>query len=261
MEVRRVIARPEISENRGRVAFERGPIVFCLEGADHPGGKVLHLIVPDTAAITSVFRADLLGGVQVLEGAAITTHRSMGGNVQTGDAQPFTAIPYYAWAHRGRFPMTVWPARTSDAAKPLPAPTLAFLSTLQTSGGKGQEALADQLLPASSHDRSIPYFHWWPKKGSQEWLQYGFPGLRTVRSASVYWYDDTGTGECRVPASWRILYRSGDTWKPVEDVRGMAIAADRLNGVSFTPVETSALRLEVQLPEGFSSGLYEWVIE
>jgi hypothetical protein len=261
MEVRRVTAHPEIADDRGKVAFERGPMVFCLEGADNPGGKVLHLVVPDTAEITSGFRPDLLGGVQFLEGTAFPTRRTLTGDAETGEQQRFMAIPYYAWAHRGRFPMAVWVARTPAVARPLPAPTLACLSTLHTSGGKGHEALADQLLPASSHDRSVPYFHWWPKKGSQEWLQYEFPGVRTVSSTSVYWYDDAGTGECRLPAAWRILYRSGEIWKPVENESGHTIGSDRLTRVSFKPVTTSALRLEIELPEGYSSGLYEWVIE
>ena len=74
MPVRGVISRPEVRTNAGRVALMRGPIVYCLEGADN-GGKVLNLALPRDAKFTPEHRADLLGGVTILKGTAIA--RSM----------------------------------------------------------------------------------------------------------------------------------------------------------------------------------------
>lgn len=113
MPVRRVVAHENVETDRGRVALVRGPIVYCIEWPDVPGGDVANLVLPDDAPLSTEFRADLLGGVQVITGTAE--------NRRTATPVPFTAIPYYAWAHRGKGQMAVWIARTPDAVEP-PAP-------------------------------------------------------------------------------------------------------------------------------------------
>jgi hypothetical protein len=82
-----------------------------------------------------------------------------------------------------------------------------------------------------------------------------------VSEASVYWFDDTGGGECRVPASWRVLYKSGEDWLPVKSAGEYPVVRDAWNTVKFTPVRTSALRLEVQLQKGWSAGVHEWKVK
>ena len=261
MEVRRVVAHPNLKEDRGRVALERGPIVFCLEGEDNKEGRVVNLVIPDDAAFTTDFRGDLLGGVQMIRGTAIPAKRTLEGKIVTGEKQDFTAIPYYAWAHREMCEMTVWPAREKEYARALPAPTVAYLSKASASGGRSPEVLKYQMTPASSMDQSCPYLHWWPKKGSTEWVEYDFSEEKTVGKAEVYWFDDTGSGECRVPASWRVLYKEGDDWKPVEHTTPYEIRKDQFNVVRFRPVKTTALRLEVVLAPDFSAGLFTWNVE
>jgi len=66
----------------------------------------------------------------------------------------------------------------------------------------------------------------------------------TVSETEVYWFDDTGRGEVRVPKSWRILYKDGEAWKPVETAGPHGVARDAYNRVAFQRVTTSALRLE-----------------
>ena len=68
-------------------------------------------------------------------------------------------------------------------------------------------------------------------------------------------------GECRVPASWRVLYKDGDDWKPVEAAGAYGVAKDRYNQRRFKPVTTSALRLEVTLQPEWSAGIQEWKVE
>ena len=97
MPVRRVLAHQSITDNAGKVAFERGPLVYAVEPHDN-GGAVLDLVVPDDAPIDSTFRRNLLGGVQVLTGQALRGTRRM----------TFTAIPYFAWANRGAGDRAVW---------------------------------------------------------------------------------------------------------------------------------------------------------
>jgi hypothetical protein len=103
--------------------------------------------------------------------------------------------------------------------------------------------------------------HWWPRKGTTEWVQYDFPGAQSVSRAEVYWFDDTGEGECRVPKSWRLLYREGDKWVPVANSVPYSIERDRSTPVSFGAVRTESLRIEIELQAGFSAGIYEWKVE
>ena len=93
MPVRRVIVNPAVEADRGRVALQRGPLVYCIEHPDVPEGKVDEVLITDDAAFSTKFQADLLGGITIIEGEA------------------FNLIPYYAWAHRGKGPMAVWISR------------------------------------------------------------------------------------------------------------------------------------------------------
>jgi hypothetical protein len=120
------------------------------------------------------------------------------------------------------------------------------------------DALSDGLEPASSNDRSIPRFTWWPRKGSTEWVQYDFGLPRKVSRASVYWFDDTGAGSCRVPQAWRLLYKSGNDWKPVEGADEFGVKKGAWNRVSFPAITTTGLRIEAQLRPEVSGGILEW---
>ncbi|HEX3683254.1 MAG TPA: glycoside hydrolase family 127 protein [Bryobacteraceae bacterium] len=99
MPVRRVFAASDVNADRQRVAIQRGPIVYCAEWPDNPGTKVLELALAKDTALTAEFKPDLLNGVTVVQGRA---------NSPGGKATEFAAIPYYAWAHRGKGEMVVW---------------------------------------------------------------------------------------------------------------------------------------------------------
>jgi DUF1680 family protein len=98
MPVRRVYAHPKLEADRGRVALMRGPLVYCLEGADH-AADVQQVVLPTAAALTAECRSDLLGGVTVIRGQGLS---------KEGVPVGITAIPYYAWNNRGKTPMAVW---------------------------------------------------------------------------------------------------------------------------------------------------------
>jgi len=97
MPVRRVLANEGIADDVGRSAIERGPLVYAAEGVDN-GGAVEGLVLPLDAPLDHEWRADVVGGVEVVTGTA----------VENGRPRPFTAIPYYAWANRGPGEMAVW---------------------------------------------------------------------------------------------------------------------------------------------------------
>jgi hypothetical protein len=262
--VRRVAGHPAIAATRGRVALERGPVVYAFEGVDNDG-RVFDAVIPATARIETEHRADLLGGVTVLKvaDAARATRR----DDDTVAAAPATlsAIPYAVWANRGLTPMSVWMARTPDQARIAPRPTLTSKATVTTSyhrGGMDPAHIHDQLLPLNATDGFAPNFDFWPHKGTAEWIAYEFAEPTRVGSVAVSWFDDTGSGECRLPKSWRVLYRDASgAWQPVRATTAYAVRKTDPVKVTFEPVTTQALRLEVQLVERFSAGVYEWQVE
>jgi hypothetical protein len=107
MPVRRVLSHDEVAANAGRVALERGPVVYCAEAVDN-GGRVFNLVLPDDAALEPRARPDLLGGVTVLAGRALALSPSEDGRSVLTREQDFVAVPYHAWAHRGEGEMAVW---------------------------------------------------------------------------------------------------------------------------------------------------------
>ncbi|KQS33487.1 glycoside hydrolase family 127 protein [Dyadobacter sp. Leaf189] len=90
MPVRQVVSNENIKSNQGKVAIERGPVLYCAEGHDN-NGKALSLQIKPDQAFTPEFREDMLGGLNVLK-----------------SQDNVTLIPYYAWANRGANEMTVW---------------------------------------------------------------------------------------------------------------------------------------------------------
>ncbi len=259
MPVRRVTAHEKVAADQGRIALQRGPIVYAAEWPDNPGGRVRSLMLANDTKLAAEFKADLLGGVTVVKGKAIALAYDAEGKV-TKREQEFTAIPYYAWAHRGRGQMIVWIPNSEAAAKPAPFPTIATTSKVTTSGRKNPRAINDGEEPRSSAD-SDSFFDWWPAKGGAQWVEYAFQKPATVSETAVYWFDDTGRGECRVPASWRVLYKDGEQWKPVENLQPYGVEKDRYNQVKFKPVTTTGLRLEVTQQPNWSAGIQEWKVK
>ncbi|MCD6339612.1 MAG: glycoside hydrolase family 127 protein, partial [Verrucomicrobia bacterium] len=112
MPIRRVLADPRVQDDAGKVAFQRGPIVYCVEWPEVPGGSVKSLMVPDGAQLAAAYEPDLLGGVETLRGQAVRLAKTATPGQLERKPVDFKAIPYYAWANRGRGEMAVWLART-----------------------------------------------------------------------------------------------------------------------------------------------------
>jgi DUF1680 family protein len=106
MPARRVIAAEAAKDDAGKAALVRGPLVYCAEWPDN-GGRVLNLILADDRPLRVEFRPDLLNGVAVITGNATAVATGPDGRASAKE-QPFLAIPYYAWAHRGPGEMAVW---------------------------------------------------------------------------------------------------------------------------------------------------------
>jgi hypothetical protein len=127
--------------------------------------------------------------------------------------------------------------------------------------GDSVNAVADGLEPAASNDTSIPRMTFWPHTGTREWLRADFDQPRRIGSVSVYWYDDTGTGSVRPPASWRLSYLDErGAWRDVAVPSGYTTRLNEHNRVTFRPVTTSALRIDVISRPNFSAGILEWQV-
>jgi hypothetical protein len=102
MPARRVAADQRVKADAGRMAIERGPIVYCAEWPEAEGGHVLDLMIDTDHPLAPSVNPDLFGGVTVLR----TDARSV-----TNPARPSQSlelVPYFLWANRGAGEMSVW---------------------------------------------------------------------------------------------------------------------------------------------------------
>jgi len=248
VDVQRVYADERVEADRGRVALQRGPLVYNIEDADHDGQSRSVVLKPD-APLRAVWKADLLGGVMAIE----------------GPDNRLLAIPNCVRLNRGGWSQ-VWIPETPQLAETPVEPTIASTSKVTTSfqtheGRFSTRAIHDQREPKQSDEQATPLFHWWPHKGTREWVQYDFKKPEKVAAVEVYWYDDRAWGNCRTPESWQLLYRDGAEWKPVGGASACTVERDRWHRVTFNPVTTNGLRLEVQLQKQYAAGILEWRVK
>jgi uncharacterized protein len=206
------------------------------------------------------WQQDLLGGINKITGEAVKFKRE--GDKTTQQLAAFSAIPYYAWSHRGPGQMEVWIASEESAVRPEPASTLASAATIEASTPlPSLSGINDLLTPTSSGDETNLFYHWWPKKNQKEWIIYHFKEPALVSSSSVYWFHDLPRGGCTIPKSWKLFYQKGTSWIPVKNKTNYPVLKDQFCKVIFEPETTSGLKIEVQLPEKFSTGIHEWTVE
>ena len=105
MEVRRVKANEKLKEDIGKVALQRGPLMYCAEWPDN-NGAVSTIVLPAAAIFTTEYEPALLNGIMVLK-TEVNKILVTDNKVNTSK-QPFMAIPYYAWANRGKGEMMLW---------------------------------------------------------------------------------------------------------------------------------------------------------
>jgi DUF1680 family protein len=125
MPVQRIKANPKVTADLARVALQRGPLVYCLEGPDNPSG-VRNLFLPSETPLKAEAKSNLLGGITVIQGKAQAVRKTEWPDTlyrPANQASPlkeveFTAIPYYANANREPGDLQVWIAETPDMVTP-----------------------------------------------------------------------------------------------------------------------------------------------
>jgi len=253
MPVRRIQANPAVKDDLGRLAVERGPLVFCAESADN-SGHALNLVVHAGTSFSESSVSILGHSLVALTAPAQSVTADLRGKRAT---QPATAtlIPYFAWCHRGAGEMQVWFPTSPETAQPVSSVTATASHCWELDT---VNAVNDGVLPKSSGDHDVKRLTWWPNKGSAEWLQYAFATPETFKGCSVYWFDDTGKGSCRLPVSWKVQYQDS-TGRWLDAPATYPVAKDTLCTATFEkPVTTRALRLAVQLQPNVSGGVLEF---
>ena len=254
MPVRRIKAHDAVKNDRGRLAVERGPILYCAEGVDN-GGKVLDKVLAADAAFTTT-TCNILGNVYpALTAPAVSLRRGLKTGVRK-EATTLTLVPYFAWCHRSAGEMQVFfptEAKEENAARDYK--TSASFCFPQDSVA----AAFDGVLPKASNDESIPRLTFWNHLGTDEWVACEFTVPEEVKGVEVYWFDDSGKGHCRLPASWKVQWRPAKN-APWQDIAAEGpIAKDKFCTVDFPqPVKAQAVRLNIKLQQDWSGGILEW---
>ena len=268
MDPRTVRANNNVEADRGFVAIERGPLVYCAEWPDNDF-DIMGALVNQSPKMTvedgtlhakEKKVADYY--IKVIKTDAQLLSFDKQGRLNTEDVK-LSLIPYYAWCHRGSGKMRVWLSQDLSSSRPEQPATLASLSKVTASTPAASlSAVNDRLVPKDGTDRSMPYYHWWPKQGVTEWIAYEFPEASTVQSSTVYWYDDGPWGGCRVPKAWRIFFKNDNgEWQSVSGADKYPTTKGTACTVNFEPVKTKSIKIEIDLPSENSAGLFEWSVK
>ncbi len=122
MPVRKILADERIEEDKGKMAFQRGPIIYCAEWPDNNTGNVRNLVIEKETPVKSEFIPSLLEGTQVIRTTGFQTKRKLDGTIEKLSDEPVTLIPYALWNNRGPGQMMIWFPVSTENANPLPAP-------------------------------------------------------------------------------------------------------------------------------------------
>jgi len=260
MPTRKIAANQKVSNNKGKLAYQRGPVVYCFEDKDNNNGWMFDEFVLQDAAVATQFEENLLGGVVTLSMKGNRVIHT--GNSKTVEQITLKAIPYYAWNNRGMANMMIWmpDQESTTTIKPATALTDSAKTIASTGGAQG---LNDGFDPKNSADTDKSYFYWWQKKGTEETVEYQYKNPITLSESSVYWLNmDHYDGNYRIPEYWLLQYLDQNKkWVPVETLDSFGIKIDCYNTVKFRPVITTALRIKAKLKKDNSGGILEWKVK
>lgn len=257
MSARKIRANDQVESDRGKIAYQRGPLVYCFEDKDNDDGWMFDLFIPGDAAVNSRFEKDLLGGVTTLTMDGYKVAVKDGDT--TADKVTLKAIPYYSWNNRGKANMLVW------------MPTAQDLVFTEDAGGKEKGATRSSSLqwvwglnqpfePKSSTDIDKGYFYFYDDEHPEDWVQYDFDKPVVLSESDVYWlYLDHYDGNFRPPESWRLSVKdAAGHWKDIVTGDSYGTELDKYNRVTFEPVKVTAIRLTVKRQKDNTPGILAW---
>jgi hypothetical protein len=266
MPVRLVKANPAVKVDAGKVAVQRGPIIYCAEAADHSQSVLTMTVDPETS-FTGLYQPNLLNGIYSLTCSTQNyTHPSSPSSLSSlpspsSPPHPLNLIPYFAWANREPGEMAVWFATKPEFITRFPEPP-GLESKARASASYAYDNsipyLNDGIDPVNSADRGNNAFRLHPHKGTDEWVAYAFDQPVRLSAVKVYWLED---GSYFLPESWRLSYLKDDgTWVPVDSFSPYLIEKDQYNEVTFVAVKTTGLRIDLKLSQTGPGGIIEWKV-
>jgi DUF1680 family protein len=260
MPIRLVRANPSVRVDAGKVAVQRGPIIYCAEAADH-SASVLTTTIDVNSSFTGIYQPDLLGGVYTLSSPENNWSILSSPSIRSSRPHILRMIPYYSWANRAPGEMAVWFATAPEYITRFPEPP-GMEATAKGSASYSYDNsvpyLNDGIDPVNSADRGNNAFRLHPRVGTEEWVAYEFDKPQKISLVKVYWLED---GSYTLPVSWRLSYRnSGGSWVPVDSFSPYLIEKDQYNEVTFVAVKTTGLRIDLKLSEKGPGGIIEWKV-
>lgn len=269
LKVRRVISNPNVKDTFGMFALARGPLVYCLETVDNKF-SFSGIGIPLDQTFTVKSGKAAIQGAPVIEGNVyVYGEQKWKGKLFSEVAPPvakkFKATPYFLWDNRPQPGLTnemvVWLSPNPEPAAIRGLESEAKVSVSFRNNTSTPEGATDGFVPESSNPNSPKQLHFWPHKGGQEWVQYTFAAPVTLSGSRIYWFDDTGRGECKVPSGFKMQAKVDGAWKDVELKSGtFGLALDKWNDFQFKAVKATEFRLLITQQDGFASGIHEWQV-
>jgi hypothetical protein len=264
MQVRANVCRAEVAADRGRIAFSRGPLVYCAESADN-AGHVYNYMATSACTATALLKQIEIAGHSTTAITVAASHLDKGDQPQ---AAPLTFVPYYAWNNRGVGSMAVWlPDNVETLRAGAPAVddnARRFKSAAATHTFEQDQtaAVIDGRLPESSADTSLPRWTSWPQRGQPQTLTFELAEPTDVRAVEVYWYDDRGG--VQLPERWALEVQRDGQWHsfPLYNTDSYEVERDRFNVVHPAhPLTVERLRLRVWPRQDAAAGVLEFVVQ
>lgn len=289
MEIRKTEADPNVTTNNGRIALQRGPIVYSLEKAGNaqlnPGIEdfdPLNIVIPRNAKLKATYNKDLLKGVVEITGEA---KYSLYGELLPVKIQ---AVPYYAWNNRGDDANYV-PGEVDKMSSKMLIWTMADKAQSVTASGEADDAGPDAKVSADTvygniegvHDTSFEptsssaSVHGWmgwsdwtvPRDDTEHWLRYDWDHEITTKQMKIFWFENDPYE--RRPGTLKIQYMdAGGNWKDAKMVKEYAGNYDKIDQYNVIDLEeeitTKAIRLvmtvNLEKEETQSIGVYRWKV-
>lgn len=253
---------PEVEANRDRVAFTRGPLLFCAEGIDN-GGSVQRFFVESAKALAgsrvATLEEDSLRGLPGIELPA----KALNEEEELADAR-IKLIPYFVWSNRDRSSMITWlGARKEIAESPKGKGKMKFagVAASHTCEHDSVDSLRLPRTPEASTDR-IQRWTSWPQKGQPQWVEIDLGKVVGVDAISVYWFRDYDG--IKLPRLWHVKVPVGNEWKPLEiyNTDEYSCLSDVYNTVHpAAPLKTDRIRIAMEAQNAAAVGILSVDVE
>lgn len=281
MFVERLAPPRKVEGLEGRVALQRGPVVYAFEGLDHADG-VDSIILPRMSVLPARPDPDL-GGAWVVNARGFARREVDGRDgVVPVDLR---AVPFWACGARGASPRVTWLAAREGFARLAgeAEPERQQHTTLRAShvgAGSTLLALNDQRAPeevdpkgrkqppGSPDEAQVPMLTFVGREGTREWVRYDFDSQDEFVGAGLFWVEGEHKAaqkgaeatQLALPGDWRLYWLNRDRWEPVKLGPGSyyETRGGRFNHIEFEAVRTRSFKLEVTQSDRGPAGIYEW---